>query len=852
MVGGSLIAYQSYKLKELQRSEMNVLAAMVEEMVAELMLVEDGEGINNVLRTIRFRQDIKKVLIVSVDNEKIALYAKEGEYPGDYYRLINNELHDSEIMEMKQIKLDGRLMGRLYLVADKNYIKPVINDLILSFVFNLLIGLVVVYLIAINIQKMISSPLNSLKETVRAIINDKNYEIRTDVKSQDEIGELTDEFNEMLDVLNQSSLEIVRNEKKFRKVLEQSADMYLLINSKGSIVDVNNSSCLILGYTRDEIINKTWPDVDSGCKGLVVVSSVIKQLKNSKNQIVESEFITKSKKLIPVVINIGVLADQGDDLIVVSAKDNTDAVMSERKLKQANDELEAKVNERTIELKRANLELSFAKEKAVAASKAKSLFLANMSHEIRTPMNSVIGFTDVLSSSGLNEVQKSYVESIRAGSRNLLSLINDILDISKIEAGKMKVKYDAVFLKNLLVDVVEVFSITAREKGLKLALDFNDEVPEVILSDEVRLRQIIFNLVNNAIKFTKKGGVTIVAEIEKGRVSERSFDVIIKICDTGIGINKEDQQKIFNMFEQQDGQNTREYGGAGLGLAISKRLAGRLNSTLMVDSEKGKGSCFILRMNNPELISKGANLVEKTDIEKISLKPVRVLVADDVEENRFLIKEYLSSQPIDILFANNGEEAVNMLREEEVDIVLMDIRMPKKSGIDAIKEIRADKSISSIPVIAVTASFVGDGVEERQEVLFDDVVLKPIKKESLLKAISAFSGYNEIDESTGSMSEGMLLLEMQGLNNKALNEINKYMPVIERAKSRGSFGELEELLDKLMFVAEKNRLPELKRYLKMIYTSNQRFDVEETNVLISKIVFALSFVDKEEFDDEKA
>jgi len=404
-------------------------------------------------------------------------------------------------------------------------------------------------------------------------------------------------------------------------------------------------------------------DIDKKYNKIEKLEPLLKKLKFDSHLTIDAEHVRKDGAVLPVEVRLGLVKIEGSVFFLASARDITERKLAQEKLQQANDMLEAKVSERTRELKNTNIELSVAKEKAEAANHAKSLFLANMSHEIRTPMNAVVGFTDVLASSGLNDKQMKYVKSIQSGSRNLLSLINDILDLSKIEAGKMKIQYAEVYLKYLLEDIRQVFSISANEKGLSLELVIDDSVPQAIMSDELRLRQILFNLVNNAIKFTSKGGVKIFAEYKIVNPDEIFYSLVIHVSDTGIGIPEVDQGIIFNTFEQQDNQNTREFGGTGLGLSISARLAEKLNSKISVESKKGKGSCFSLLMQSPELVVNLSQERKFSSVAEINFKPATILIVDDVEVNRELIREYLSSQPFDFLHAADGEQAIEVIEQ---------------------------------------------------------------------------------------------------------------------------------------------------------------------------------------------
>ncbi|MCP4624143.1 MAG: hypothetical protein GY850_11490, partial [bacterium] len=290
--------------------------------------------------------------------------------------------------------------------------------------------------------------------------------------------------------------------------------------------------------------------------------------------------------------------------------------------------------------------LDRAKQLAVeadAASHAKSEFLANMSHEIRTPLNAVLGFSDLLKKLVSDNRQKSYLDSIASSGKNLLTLINDILDLSKIEAGNLELQYEAVDIKAVIKEMQNTFAPRIDEKGLVLSVKWPAEIPELLLLDEVRLRQILFNVIGNAVKFTDSGSIVLSIFAVALDLPEPAVDLRIAVEDTGIGIAPESIDLIFDAFKQQDGQSARIYGGTGLGLTISKRLVEMLGGTLSVESRPGGGSCFCVAL--PEVacvqgVPVFSELDDSLDVDAIHFDSALMLVVDDIEINRRLVKEY--------------------------------------------------------------------------------------------------------------------------------------------------------------------------------------------------------------------
>ncbi|HLX67575.1 MAG TPA: ATP-binding protein, partial [Puia sp.] len=380
-------------------------------------------------------------------------------------------------------------------------------------------------------------------------------------------------------------------------------------------------------------------------------------------------------------------------------------------------------------------ELRFTKQLTDEIARAKESFLAHMSHEIRTPMNGILGIASLLSKTQLESQQRNYLQLIQESANNLLVIVNDILDLEKIVAGKLQLETIPFKIVDKIATTIQSFIYRAEEK--ELGLIFQNFIPAelVVKGDPYRLSQVLNNILSNALKFTETGHITIATKIREN--NEETAVVEITISDTGIGIVRERLSTIFEPFEQADATISRKYGGTGLGLAISKNMIEMQDGELLVDSEEGKGSTFTIRL--PYQISieeERDNEVQEIDYK--SLGPRKVLVAEDVELNQFLARHILESWDFEVVIAGNGLEAIEQLGKDAFDCILMDVQMPEMDGIEATHHIRslADPVKANIPIIALTANALKGDSEKYLAAGMTDYLAKPFDEERLFRVIS--------------------------------------------------------------------------------------------------------------------
>lgn len=512
--------------------------------------------------------------------------------------------------------------------------------------------------------------------------------------------------------------ELQGSERKFRDLVEMLPEMVSEVDANGTIVFANNLALKKFGYSRTDVEEGKVGMMDlfipeDRDRALQVIQKVI-----HKEDITSPDFeytaITADGRSFPVLCYVNVIEEHG----LLKGFRGVMVDITERKSQE--------------------LRLKDAKERAEEASIAKQQFLATMSHEIRTPLNAIIGSVNLMKDEDLNPNVEDLLRTLEFSSNNLLALINDILDFSKIEAGKITIQKVKFELATMLSGVRNMFTAKAQDKELKIQLQMAPDLPDVVIGDPDRLSQILNNLVGNAVKFTEEGTITIAADVERNTVNAPSAKLKISVRDTGIGIAVEKQESIFESFSQVQDFLTRKHVGTGLGLTITKRLIEIQGGEISVFSQPGNGSDFSFWV--PVQVTDAEGELDQSSLQEEieTLEECNVLLVEDNEINQQIAGRFLTKWKAGVSLAANGKEALDLLRAENFDIVLMDLQMPVMDGYEACKRIRAmeDSVKANIPIIALTASAL---LEVQNQVLgagMNDFVTKPFNPNELYQKIS--------------------------------------------------------------------------------------------------------------------
>jgi PAS domain S-box-containing protein len=695
----------------------------------------DPGSAREILSALQAKQHVINACIYDSDGKVFAKYSRDATPAGFSPPPVQGNgttVIARHMVLFQNIVLKGDSIGTIYIEADLGDL----NERLLRFAeidFVVLLGsLAVAFVLSYRLQRVISGPIQELADTALAVIAHENYSIRAKKHGHDEIGSLFDQFNSMLDRIQQRDVALQKAHDDLEKrveertaflnaLIENSPLAIMVLDSEQKVQLCNPAFEHLFQYTRQEVIGQPVDGLLADGDSLLEARALsLRALDKPVNLVARRR--RKDRSLVDV------------ELHTVGLVVNADVVGS------------LVIYQDISVRKRAEEAMQQAKEAAEAASRAKSEFLANMSHEIRTPMNGIMGMTELVLDTELDSEQREYLNMAKLSADSLLSLINDILDYSKIEAGKLEIEAIDFNLGDIIGDTMKALSLRAHQKELELAYDVQPDIPNALVGDPGRLRQVIVNLVGNAIKFTEKGEV--VVHVQADSRTNDDIELHFTIVDTGIGIAAEKQTAIFEAFTQADGSMSRTYGGTGLGLTISSRLVGFMRGRIWVESELGMGSRFHFTAHF-RLQKIPARIIVPRDPK--TLRDMRVLVVDDNATNRQILLKMLTNWHTNPTAVESGAKAITALREDQglgrtFPLILVDAQMPEMDGFALVECIKKNPDWKTATIMMLSSAGQRGDARRCRELGVASYLTKPVRHGELLDAILTALGTWPIKE----------------------------------------------------------------------------------------------------------
>jgi len=713
-------------------------AKMIGSNSTAALTFHDSGSAQEILSALRAKPDVIRACIYDSAGKVFAIYSRDPAQVGfcpPPTQTDGSAVTAENMVLFQNIVLNGDSIGRIYIEADLRDLHYRLRRFVLIDFVVLLASLAIAYLLSYRLQRVISGPIRELAETASSVSAHENYSVRATKRSHDEIGILFDEFNSMLDRIQQRDAVIQKAHDDLEKrveertsylnaLIENSPLAIMVLDSQQKVQLCNPAFERLFQYTRQEVIGRPVDGLLADGDLLLEARAISLQARGDKPVSLVTRRRRKDRSLVDVELHtVG---------LVVSAELVGSLVIYQ--------DISAR--------KRAEEAMQQAKEAAEASSRAKSEFLANMSHEIRTPMNGIMGMTELVLDTELDSEQREYLNMAKLSADALLSLINDILDYSKIEAGKLEIDAIDFNLGDSLGDTMKTLSLRAHQKGLELAYDIQPDVPDAIVGDPGRLRQIIVNLVGNAIKFTEKGEVIVYVQADSR--TKDDIQLHFTIADTGIGIPAEKQMAIFEAFTQVDGSMSRTYGGTGLGLTISARLVGFMHGRIWVESELGQGSRFHFTAQFGLQKSPARTIVPR---DPATLRDMRVLVVDDNATNRQILLKMLANWHTNPAAVESGARAITALREAQglgriYPLILLDAQMPEMDGFALAECIKRNPDWKTATIMMLSSAGQRGDAKRCRDLGVAAYLTKPVRQDELLDAILTALGTRPTKETS--------------------------------------------------------------------------------------------------------
>lgn len=784
LVGIALGLLVRYELNNRFEEELHKRGLSIARYIAEAaeipLITENSVSLRLLVNDYRkIDKDIEYIYILSPTRELVT-HTFGTQIPNHLLKEAYHQIKDTSEHFLKLNSSDGRIydisvpiqkgaLGTVHIGLYESVIQKNVHGVLIKMLPFVLLILALGITAAMAFAAAITRPVALLTKGVQRFSTGELHE-PIEITVQDEIGQLAAAFNQMTEKLLSTTV----SRKYMEKLIDSMNDVLIVISPDGIINSVNRAYFELFGFQPDEVIGHTVEEFNREGGPRCIYSAFTSALQDGPVHGIECSCRTANGEEIPMLFSMAVMKDESNNpqAVICAAQSikNLKKVQDELRQKQSemeeiNRNLEQIVASRTAELAIGNEglraevaerqkkteELRAARDAAESANRAKSEFLANMSHEMRTPLNSIIGGTDYLDSDAFTPEQQRCLTMIRQAGDSLLTLINDLIDLSRIEAGQLEIANRPFNLPDTLDRAILMLGRNADLKHIQLTLQTAPDVPHFLVGDQMRLQQILVNLLSNAIKFTDTGGNVSVA-VSSAAGQDNLTPITFVVRDSGIGIDPLKLTMIFESFAQADASITRRYGGSGLGLAISRKLVEAMGGNIQVESVPGVGSSFSFTIGF-------AQHINTAELRRKALKPEsavtanqkqttlgtgdrkRVLLVDDALENRELMRLLLLKLPLTLDEAVNGQEAFNLFETNRYDLVFMDIQMPVMDGYTATRMIRRFEEQTSrkrTTIIALTAHAYEADIQACLEAGCDDHIAKPFKKKTLMQCLSTY------------------------------------------------------------------------------------------------------------------